>query len=424
MSKRYEKLIGNEVQFPIEHRILNILLLLGIVLAIASSIANYLIGIDIKVTAVCVLMLAALIGYYYISIVKKKYKLVTFLAIFTCTFILTPLIWIFNGGLLSGVPYDVILFSSTFALLLNGFRRIAAIGSQICVILLLIILDYNYHSIIIDYKSDLVRYVDMSSNLIIILITNATGFALFMNYYIKEQQKSKEFLIQIEKQKMDSALNRLERLNLIGEMAASIGHEIRNPLTTVRGYLQFFQYKEMYSQHREQFKTMIEELDRANVIITEFLSLAKNKVVEFEIGNLNDSINALLPLIRADAIHTGHEIEVDLGHIPNIKLDRKEIRQLLLNLIRNGLEATPPGKKVMIKTNLIDGKVVLSIQDTGSGIPKEIMDKLGTPFVTTKDTGTGLGLPVCYRIIERHDASIEVDTGAMGTIFYVKFNPC
>ena len=220
----------------------------------------------------------------------------------------------------------------------------------------------------------------------------------------------------------ENEMLRLDRLNVIGEMAASIGHEIRNPLTTVRGYLQLFGMKKIYAEHQAQFNIMIAELDRANFIITEFLSLSKRKAVELQYGNLNDNITGIVTLLQVDALYTGHHINVELNEIPDIAMDKKEIMQILLNLVRNGLEAMPSGGTVTIKTALVAGQVVLSVQDTGPGIPKEIMDKLGTPFVTTKETGTGLGIPVCFRIAERHNAKIEITTAPHGTTFAVKFN--
>jgi PAS domain S-box-containing protein len=227
--------------------------------------------------------------------------------------------------------------------------------------------------------------------------------------------------VTLQKQTENEML-RLDRLNVIGEMAASIGHEIRNPLTTVRGYLQMFGTKGKFADYKEQFNMMIEELDRANFIITEFLSLSKRKAVALEVGSLNDNINGIVPLLQVDALYTGHNIRVELSDIPDIAMDKKEIVQILLNLVRNGVEASPAGGTVTIRTGLIDGQVVLSVEDTGPGIPQDIVEKLGTPFVTTKETGTGLGLPVCYRIAERHNARIEIDTDSRGTTFFVKFN--
>lgn len=220
---------------------------------------------------------------------------------------------------------------------------------------------------------------------------------------------------------LDIEISRLDRLNVIGEMAASIGHEIRNPLTTVRGYLQWFGAKGDFADHKEQFEMMIEELDRANFIITEFLSLSKDKAVAFERTNLNDNIGVLFPLLQADAFCSGHNMELELSDIPDNDIDKKEIRQLLMNLSRNGLEAMPTGGTVTIKTYLTNGQIILAVQDTGNGIPQQIMDNLGTPFITTKENGTGLGLAVCYKIADRHNAKIEVETGSNGTTFFIKF---
>jgi PAS domain S-box-containing protein len=225
------------------------------------------------------------------------------------------------------------------------------------------------------------------------------------------------------KHRFEREMARLDCLNLVGELAAGIGHEVRNPMTTVRGYLQMFQRKGNFSAYHEQFSTMIEELDRANTIITEFLSLAKEKDVEMKRGNLNKVIHSLLPLLQAEAFRIGHAIRADLDDIPDSDFNEKEIRQILLNLVRNGFEAMEHSGEVIIRTYRRDDNIMLSVQDTGSGIPAEVVSKLGTPFVTTKEDGTGLGLPVCYRIAERHNAKIDLDTGPWGTTFTVIFHP-
>jgi two-component system, sporulation sensor kinase E len=220
---------------------------------------------------------------------------------------------------------------------------------------------------------------------------------------------------------MEKELARLDRLNIVGEIAASIGHEVRNPLTTVRGYLQFLSKKEEFTSFSAQFNLMVEELDRANGIITDFLSLAKDKKLELEPLNLNDIIDNLLPLLNADALLAGHQVIFEKRAIPDLNLDGKEIRQFIFNLVRNSFEAMVPGGQVRIQT-LSDAKsVILSVTDTGHGIPSAILDQLGTPFVTTKPNGTGLGLSVCYRIAQRHNAKIEVKSSSAGTSFIVKF---
>lgn len=224
-----------------------------------------------------------------------------------------------------------------------------------------------------------------------------------------------------EKKRYENELERLDRLNLIGEMASSIAHEIRNPLSVVRGFLQLMQEKEARQSAADNFDLMINELDRANSIISEYLSLARNKLVEFQTMNLNNAVKGVCPLIEADAIKSDKEIFVDLGDIPDILLDGKEIRQLILNLVRNGLEAMPSGGTLYLKTYFTGKEVVLEVEDGGIGIPNELVDKIGQPFVTSKENGTGLGLSVCFRICERHNAKIDFKTSGDGTTFYVRF---
>lgn len=215
----------------------------------------------------------------------------------------------------------------------------------------------------------------------------------------------------------------LDRLNTIGEMAASIGHEVRNPMTTVRGYLQYMSGKPCFLDQKENLQLMMDELDRANNIITEFLSLAKNHIMDFKEDNLNQVIIDILPLIQADALRNNCQIKATFGEVQKIVLDSKSLRQLILNMVRNGIEAMPKGGTVEIQTSQLEKKVLLTIRDQGIGIPLDMISKLGTPFLTTKETGTGLGLSVCYRIAQRHGASITVESQAgKGTVFTIGFN--
>ena len=215
---------------------------------------------------------------------------------------------------------------------------------------------------------------------------------------------------------------RLDRLNLVGEMAAGIGHEIRNPMTTVRGFLQLLSGKSDNRQYKEYYDLMIEELDRANSVITEFLSLAKNRAINLVPSNLNQILKVVYPMLKAEATLNQKYIKLDLGELPDLLLDEKEIYQLMLNLIRNALESMSAGGNVTVRTYTDGEEIVLSVQDQGQAIEKNVLEKLGTPFFTTKDYGTGLGLASCYSIADRHNASIEVATGPGGTTFYVKFS--
>ncbi|SCM82551.1 PAS sensor protein [uncultured Sporomusa sp.] len=223
------------------------------------------------------------------------------------------------------------------------------------------------------------------------------------------------------RRELEHDVSRLDRLNTVGQMAANVAHEIRNPLTTVKGYLQLFQRKPSFANYQEQFNLLISELDRANLIIQEYLSLCKSKSRELKSSQLNQIIQDIYPLLKAAANATSKDVCYSAAPTPAVCLDEKEIRQLLLNLVRNGLEAMDPGGTITIRTYVENGDVVLSIQDQGKGIPQHILDNIGKPFLTTKENGTGLGLAVVYRIVSDHRATIQVDSGSRGTTFKVIF---
>jgi two-component system, sporulation sensor kinase E len=222
-----------------------------------------------------------------------------------------------------------------------------------------------------------------------------------------------------ERSLLEKEMSRLDRLNLIGEMAAGIAHEIRNPMTTVYGFLQVAKGDQVSN---EIIDLMLDELNRANSIITEFLNLAKNKVSNKKMQNLNTIIEALYPLIQAEALRSSKQVVIDLQKCSDISLDEKEIRQLILNIALNGLDAMSSGGNLTIKTYEKADAIILEIKDQGVGISQEVLEKIGTPFFTTKEDGTGLGLAICYSVAERHHAEINIKTGDGGTTFFICFH--
>lgn len=212
-------------------------------------------------------------------------------------------------------------------------------------------------------------------------------------------------------------------MNVVGSMAATVAHEIRNPMTTVRGYLQVMDRREQQQTNKEILKLMIAEIDSANDVIHKYLSLSREKRANLQKNSLNTIIKTLLPSIQADANSLRVYVSLRLSSIPELLLDETEIRHLLLNLVRNGIEAMPEGGTLVIHTFSEESKVVLSVSDQGSGIPFDILANLGTPFITTKNTGTGLGLPLCYQIAHRHNAEIKINTHHQGTTFFIYFSP-
>lgn len=219
----------------------------------------------------------------------------------------------------------------------------------------------------------------------------------------------------------DRKLEQESALNMVGNMAVMVAHEIRNPLTTIRGYLQFLEKKPEYQADNDKFNLMIDEIDKTNTIIRKYLNLSREKLAHLELCSLNQIIESLFPLIQAEALAAKVWIELNLTSLPNLRLDKNEIRQMLLHMVRNSIEAMVSGGNLEIQTLRENNTVILSISDQGSGIEEHILNKLGTPFITTKDTGAGLGLPICYQIAYRHNASIHIKTSKQGTTITIHF---
>ena len=270
---------------------------------------------------------------------------------------------------------------------------------------------------------------DNKSKLLTFRIITSTGEIIWVeqstNTFYDENNKYQGFVAILrditKRRALEQDLSKLESLKIVGQMAASVAHEIRNPLTTVSGYLQLFLRRPAFKDYVDEFNLLLSELDRANQIIREYLSLSQSKLVILKKCDLNFIIKNIFPLIQAYANSSSCSIQLVLGEIPEIKLDEKEIRQLLLNLVRNGLEAMHPGGIATIKTTYHKNIVALAITDQGTGIPKDILENIGKPFVTTKATGTGLGLATCYQIANRHNATINIETSRQGTTFTINF---
>jgi len=224
-----------------------------------------------------------------------------------------------------------------------------------------------------------------------------------------------------EHRKLEKEIAQLDKLNTIVELASVISHEVRQPMTTVRGFLQHLYNKTEDEKFREYFDLMIEEIDRTNSILQGFNSIAQNKECVRTRCNLSAIIKTLSPLLETDAVSQGKTVKFDLKKTPDILANSNEIRQIILNLTRNALEAMSFGGCVTIRTYQKDTKSVLEVQDQGTGIKPEHLEKLGTPFFSTKESGTGLGLYVCYEIAQRHGAKIDCQTGEKGTTFSVEF---
>lgn len=205
-----------------------------------------------------------------------------------------------------------------------------------------------------------------------------------------------------------------EKLASIGQMAAGMAHEIKNPLTVIKGYIQLLKEKFSYNQELvNSFNIIIEETDRASNVITEFLQFARPKdpvLCEHSIEKLIDEVYKIVePQAFLSDITVKHERTEE--SLPLCKFDWNQIKMVLINLCQNALEAMSSNGTLKIKTGLTNNnEIFIEIIDTGIGIPEQDLKKLGTPFFSTKGNGTGLGLSIVYSIINSHNGYIDVNS--------------
>lgn len=208
------------------------------------------------------------------------------------------------------------------------------------------------------------------------------------------------------KEKTELMLQKSEKLALLGQMAAGIAHEIRNPLTAIKGFIQLLK-----ADHPEDeyYTIMLNELDRINTIVSEFLVLAKPNAVVFKDQDVKDLLKDVVTLINTQSILNNVQIFLEFEReLPKVLCAEGQLKQVFLNVFKNAIEAMPMGGNIDVKVQL-KGEDEISIQiiDQGIGISKDRIATLGEPFYTTKEKGTGLGLMTCFRIIESHSGTLS-----------------
>ncbi|WP_051237048.1 ATP-binding protein [Paenibacillus pinihumi] len=212
-----------------------------------------------------------------------------------------------------------------------------------------------------------------------------------------------------ERKKNEELLINSEKLYVAGQLAAGIAHEIRNPLTSLKGFLQLIMSGKDTNPHIQEI--MKSELNRIESIVSEMLMLSKPQVYELSRRNISQIMRDTITLLEAQAILYDIELEAEYDEealwIYGVE---NQIKQVFINVLKNAIEAMMDGGKINIRCFLEAGEVKVQIRDQGPGINKEMLSKMGQPFYTTKDKGTGLGLMVSYKIVDNHQGRIEADS--------------
>lgn len=200
-----------------------------------------------------------------------------------------------------------------------------------------------------------------------------------------------------------------EKLAAAGQLAAGIAHEIRNPITSIKGFTQLM--RSGAADKKLYLDVMASEIERIELILNELLILAKPQAIRFERKDIRAILNQVMTLLDSQANLNGVEFELAFdSRTPYLYCDENQLKQVFINFIKNAIESMPKGGKLTIATSGDDERMVIRLADQGCGIPKDVLAKLGQPFYTTKDKGTGLGFMVSRQIIEQHAGDIRIDS--------------
>ncbi|MFZ4451908.1 ATP-binding protein [Salibacterium aidingense] len=238
---------------------------------------------------------------------------------------------------------------------------------------------------------------------------------------LEDEEKIEDILLVFkevtEKREMEKELLRSEKLKVIGKLSAGFAHEIRNPLTTIQGFMQLFKESSNDDDiNGYHYQIIMSEIERVNSIVEDLLTIAKpEKDNEKQYVQFNDVIQETIYLFKAQAGKKGIAVETVLEpNLPEIYTEEKKLKQVMMNLIKNAMEAIEGEGRISVETKWLSGKtndgISVKVKDNGKGMEEETLEKLGTPFYTTKSDGTGLGLMTCFQIVEEAGGRIHVDS--------------
>ncbi|MDN4071914.1 sensor histidine kinase [Fictibacillus terranigra] len=214
------------------------------------------------------------------------------------------------------------------------------------------------------------------------------------------------------------------RLEAVEQMGAAISHEIRNPLTTAMGFVQLLQEEDTYYEKRTEYLSLVKsELESAERVIQDYLTFSKPSIVSLSHIYLHDELHHVIKILHPFANQYSVEITEKLEPVSSIYGDRQKIRQCFLNLVKNAIESMPSGGQLTIESIATPLQAMVRIEDSGVGMTKHQMDRLGEPYYSTKGSkGTGLGMMVVYSIVRAMKGNIKVHSKVgKGTVFILTF---
>ncbi|WP_040955575.1 ATP-binding protein [Virgibacillus sp. SK37] len=223
-----------------------------------------------------------------------------------------------------------------------------------------------------------------------------------------------------DKKESEEMMIRSEKMSVAGQLAAGIAHEIRNPLTSLKGFLQLLQAG--LTSKEEYYQIMLEEIEKMEAITTELLFISKPLTDNKRTEAINEMIEDVVMLMNPQAKLKGIQLEFESEETAFVYCDRSQIKQVILNLVKNGIEAMDQPGKITIRLEVNNESIIIRVIDEGGGIPSDLINKIGEPFFTTKQAGTGLGLMISKQILEQHKAILDITQNKdRGSTFHIIF---
>ncbi|MFL0438597.1 ATP-binding protein [Bacillus pumilus] len=236
--------------------------------------------------------------------------------------------------------------------------------------------------------------------------------------------KQKQAKLELERSNQQLQMQ-AQKLAVAGQIAAGIAHEVRNPLTSVNGFLQLM--KTQYPERTDYFDIIFSEIKRIDFVLSELLVLAKPQSVHFQEVQLHELLEQVITLLKTNAVLSNIDLKQpfkrqDAGAI---LADANQMKQLFINLIKNAIEAMPEGGSIYISTEKVLNEWKITIQDEGKGMSEEDIQKIYDPFFSTKKEGTGLGLTICATILKDHHGRMDVSSElGKGAAFHIYLPVC
>jgi two-component system sensor histidine kinase HydH len=227
-----------------------------------------------------------------------------------------------------------------------------------------------------------------------------------------------------EIKQLEEKVRRSEKLAAIGELAAGVAHEIRNPLSSIKGFAQFLrQALKDRPQEKEYAETMVSEVDRINAVVTNLLTFARPMEAEYRPTDVTELVEHSVRLVKNDARAKHVQIQTQISDLSLLPLDSNQITQALLNLLLNALQAVGPQGRIIVGTefNASANALYLWVEDNGPGIAEDKLKKIFEPFFTAHENGTGLGLSIVHKIVENHNGEIRVQSPPGGKKYGSRF---